>query len=187
MKEHGAYQDLLFDVRLSIRYHEHRQAFFQGMLNLSLFFSLVLGSGVCAVLLYGASPIWASVAALPATVLSAACLAFGMRDKASRHDDLRRRFIELERRLRGMDPTAGTASWGEQERLSIEADEMPVLRVVASMCHNEESRAMDFDTKELIEIGFWQKRFAPFFDVRADSLHLPKKDGHQDKNNDRSA
>ena len=107
-------------------------------------------------------------------VLSAASLAYGVRDKAARHDDVRRRFIELERVIRGKEHTDEVAQWAEIERLAIEADEPPpTLSTVYALCHNEESRAMDFKTKDLVPITRVQKFLAHMWNWKEDTLQLP--------------
>ena len=168
------YTDVLFDVRLSIRYHERRQGFFGGLLNATLFASLTLNSAAAGILLSRTPEIWATVAMLIVATMSAACLAYGARDKAARHDDLRRRFITLESEIRRRDHTDEVAEWGELERLAIEADEPPTLSTIYALCHNEESKAMDFAQDDLIPITKTQRFLAHFIDWKEDSLRLPE-------------
>ena len=53
-----------------------------------------------------------------------------------------------------------------KERLSIEAEEPKVKRVLDSICHNELLRAMGYPKSAEKVIGFWQRLFAQFFDYR---------------------
>ncbi len=170
---------LLFSVRLSIRYHERRQRFMSNILNFTLWWGLVMGSAsMAAVLAELPSPFWTVVPMLLLTVLSAACLAYGIRARFVLHDDLRRRFIALEAKLReSRDDPDETARWGELERLRIEADEPPILEVLACLCHNAESRAMGFPKEKQARVTWYQRWFSSFLDLRAHTIHLPPDNG----------
>ena len=169
------YTDVLFDVRLSIRYHERRQGFFEGLLNMTLFLSLALNSAAAGILLSRMDDeIWATLAMLIVAVMSAACLAYGARDKASRHNDLRRRFVALEAEIRGKEHTDEVADWAEIQRLAIEADELPTKSTVYALSHNEQSRAEDFETDELIKITPTQRFLAHFFNWKEETLEIPE-------------
>lgn len=50
------------------------------------------------------------------------------------------------------------------ERLNIESDEPPVLKVLDSICHNELMRAMGFPEERFLKIGFLQRSLSQLFD-----------------------
>ena len=49
-------------------------------------------------------------------------------------------------------------------------DEPPVLRVLDSLCYNEQLRAMDYPESEMVIIGWFQRKMAPFIDVHSNQL-----------------
>lgn len=163
--------DLLFSVRLSIRYHDRRRRFYESMSSFSSFAATVFGSAAAAAFLGNWGKPWVAAVALAVAALSALTLVVGPVAKAWRHADLRRRFTELERLIVTSDPTTELVADCRAERLSIEADEPPVLRVLATICHNEQSRSMGYGPDEMIPVGFWQRRFASFFDLAQHKLH----------------
>ena len=61
------------------------------------------------------------------------------------------------------------ADW-TRERLAIEAEEPPVLRVLDTLCHNELTRAMGYGQEYQAKVGFFQRLFAQICDVRQDAL-----------------
>ncbi len=168
------YNELLFSVRLSVRYHERRQRFMANVLNFTLWWSLVMGSASTAAILGAVSDLWKVLPVLLLTVLSAGCLAYGVRARAALHDDLRRRFIALEAELREKGESHETAQQGEIDRLRIELDEPPILRVLACICHNAESRSMGIPSGEWARISPVQRFLSPFFDWRPNTIKLPE-------------
>ena len=170
------YTDALFDVRLSIRYHERRQGFFDGVLKLSMFFTLVLNSSAVGLILSQVGEFWTILAMLTGTVMLAGSLAYGVRDKSSQHEDLRRRFIKLEQEIRAKNPTDETATWAEIERLAIEADEPSAsMTTVVAICHNEESKAQGgFDEEDFIKVTPMQKALRHLVNWKEDTLKLPE-------------
>ena len=172
----AGYDDLLFGVRRSIRYHSRRRGFYERFHAVVLFLAVVFGSATLGA--FGGAlgegwPLWIKLSpAALATLLSAADLVIGSMRKAWQHADFARRFIELERRL-----TAGPVAPDEAlvaeftgERLAIEADEPPVLRVLDTLCHNELLRAMGYPPEKQVRVGFWQRACAQFFDLREHRL-----------------
>lgn len=171
------YRDLLFDVRRSVRYHDRRQWFYQTVQNFAMLvvflfstvtvaaFGTVVGEGL---------PMWVKL--LPAmltAVLMGLTLVYRVGEKAWLHADLKRQFIELEQRLEQDRASSNDTLIAEvtNARLAIEAKEPPVLRVLDVLCHNELRRAMGHPHNKLTRIGFWQRRFAHFFDFREHHLH----------------
>ena len=174
-RHHG----LLFDVRRSVRYHDRRQGYYEAIRNLADFIVIVFGSATLAV--FGASigaewPL--TVKLLPAvlaTVLTGIALVYGVGAKSALHASLKRRFIELQLDLED-DPVRldeGVIAEATRKRLRIEADEPPVLRVLDTLCHNDLLRAMGYDQDLYVPVGFWQRLFAPFFDLGKQSLRTP--------------
>ncbi len=96
-------------------------------------------------------------------------------DKAWLHADLVRQFTDLERRLergRSVVDEDLLVSVADQ-RLEIEAAEPTGLRVLDTICHNELLRAMGYPQERHVKVGFWQRLFAHFFDIREQTLQTP--------------
>ena len=90
-------------------------------------------------------------------------------NKARIHDRLKQRFIALESRMQ-REETDGVLNEWTVERLAIEADELPILRVLDTLCHNELLRSMGHSKDEYIPVKPLQRFFSSFFDMDADAL-----------------
>jgi hypothetical protein len=135
--------ELLFNVRRSVRYHDRRTAFFEFLHRLTNFLTILLAGAVLSEILGSPSrPILQALAGLVA-LLSAADLVIGFARGADMHRSLKRRFIQLENSLH----TDETTRKLQQERLSIEAEEPPIYRVLDVLCHNELCTATGKDGK----------------------------------------
>lgn len=162
------WDDLLFVVRRSARYHQYRRSFFDRVDRFSNIASLAFGSAAFVGALKGspAVTLWTSAGV---ALLGAANLVLGSAIRARDHSDFMRRYVELERQM--LQPASEelllsiTAS-----RLSIEGDEPPVLHVLNCMCHNDQLRADDGDLDQYVTIGPVQRFFSPYFDVCAHTL-----------------
>ena len=169
---------LLWGVRRSVRYHDRRHGFHERFHAAVIFFAMVGGSAT--VVAFGTAigeSLPLELRLLPAalvTVLSAIDLVVGTMRKAWLHADLKRRFIEIERdALRaGADAPDEVLLELEARRLQVETDEPPVLRVLDAICHNELLRAEGYPRDRQVPIGFWQRRFAQFFDFREHRLQF---------------
>lgn len=160
--------DLLFGVRRSVRYHVRRRAWFDGWHTLTAALALVFSSATVMALFKNAESAALAAGAL-VTLLTALDLVIGFAAKARLHHDLARGFIELERDMVLAGATASVADFTAR-RLQLESGEPPVLRVLDVMCHNELVRAMGCPASEQKPIGFWQRLFAPAFDLQAHTL-----------------
>ena len=172
--------NLLFGVRRSVRYHLRRRAFYERLHANVLFLSIIFGSATIAA--FGAElgkdlPLWAKL--IPAALISvfaAADLVVGSSKKAWLHADLARRHFDLEREIEKSreEVTEEFVIEMTDRRLAIESDEPPVLRVLDTLCHNELMRAMGYPRDQQIHVGFWQRRFASFFDLQEHKLACPQ-------------
>jgi len=156
---------LQFDVRRSVRYHQRRRRFFDGLDTLSNTLSVVFGSVTVYGVLAVSSSSLALVAAGLVTVVSTVNLTVGSARKAWLHADLARRFVDLERQLLA-EPSEQALRQAQAVRLAIEADEPPVLRVLDSLCHNEVLHAQGQDEYRVGPITVWQRLLANILDLR---------------------
>ena len=159
--------NLLFGVRRSIRYHHRRRLFFDRIHKLSTILSALSGSATIAAVLANAGPVITIVFAALVAVSSITDLVVGTAQAARLHDDLTRRFIDLEKSIiNSKDLTEEVISSLTARRLDIEADEPPPLKVLDSVCHNELLRAMGYDKDSEVEIKWYQRLTKQFFDLK---------------------
>ena len=171
------FDDLLFDIRRSVRYHDRRQGFYQGVQNLALFLAFLFGTATVAT--FGAEigehlPVWVRLLpALATSVLTGITLVYRVAEKAWLHLDLRREFIGLESRLelgKGRERSDLVARV-QADRLAIESREPKVLRVLDTLCYNDVMRATGYKKDDLVEVGPLQRVCAQLFDLREHTLH----------------
>ena len=170
------YADLLFGVRRSVRYHDKREGFFLLIGDTADYLVFLLSAATTWLIVSfkgdGGSP-W-FIAIFPLAIAAGRGIALVLRvgSRASRHNALKRRFIGLEKKLITCrdNPDANQLEKLQQERLSIEADEPPVLRVLDTLCHNELAYSMGYDDKEFKQTSWAQRAFRHFFDVDPESL-----------------
>lgn len=164
------WHDMLFGVRRSIRYHQRRRAFFDRLDRLSNMLSLIFGSATIYGILKGDYQALALGASALVTVLASINLVVGSALRARAHSDFIRQYVDLEKRMLEP-PEEQTLKQVRESRLSIEAEEPPVLHVLNSICHNELMRAMGYKRKKLAKIGPIQRLFAQLFDFREHTIH----------------
>ena len=164
------FDDLLFHVLCSIKYHARRRRFFENVNNVALFVAFLFSTATMSSLLdipAGASGLLAFLGELPAvatSVLIGLSLVGRVGTKANDHNDLKRRFIRLQQRMERDHGEVDEALVGElaEERLAIEADEPPINRVVHARCYNEVVKSLktvqDTD-KRFIKIRWWHRVF----------------------------
>jgi len=163
----NAWYKLQFGVRRSVRYHQRRRKFFQTLDALIAAIFTLLGLA----LIYGAlsqSTAMVLTAAVLVTLAAILHAVFAPAYCTWQHADFARRFIRLECRLLAQ-PDEVLLHQITAERLMIELDEPPVLRVLDSLCHNEQLRTEGRNECHL-HVGFWQRLFAQLFDLRAQSI-----------------
>ena len=168
---------LLFGVRRSVRYHQRRQHHYESFHQWVIFVGLLFGSatlGLFATEFAAGWPlVWKLLPAAVVSLLSALDLVLGSQRKATGHHDLARDFIalEIQMELAGPHPEPATLAKLTAERLSIEAREPPVLRVLDTLCHNELAHAMGHDGAAQVPLSWYQRLFAGWFDLRQSRLY----------------
>jgi hypothetical protein len=156
----------LFGVRRSVRYHNCRRVHYDRLSNLSSILSILAGSASFALLLANAGKLMPLVASVVVTVSSALNLVVGPARRARDHSDLAKRFVTLEKEIVGVSiPTEEHLRQWMQQRLEIEKDEPPVLKVLDSVCHNDQLRALGYGDDHFVEISRAQRLLAQFRDI----------------------
>jgi hypothetical protein len=157
--------DLLFGVRRSIRYHNHRRRFFDAIDKTAKILTVIAGSATFAAAL-STHHRWTLAFAAAVAVLSTIDLIIASAERVRLYSDLAKRFATLETRVvRTKQPTRDELNEFIAERLMIESDEPPILRVLDSQCHNELCRAMGEDDCEFVKIGLVQGLFSQIIDL----------------------
>jgi hypothetical protein len=167
------WHELLFGVRRSIRYHQRRRAFYDRLDKISNMLSLIFGSVAVYGTLEDNAKNVALIASAIVTIFASINLVVGSATRARDHTDYMRQYVELEKLMLAA-PTEPVLLDVATKRLSIEAEEPPVLHVLNAMCHNELMRAMGYPKKDLSHIGPIQRLFAQFIDVCESSLETPE-------------
>lgn len=168
------WDDLLFVVRRSHRYHQYRRSFFDQIDRFSNIASLVFGSAALVAALKASQDVivWTSAGV---AFISITNLVFGSAIRAREHSDFVRKYVGLEERML-LPPTEELLLSIRASRLRIEAEERPVLHVLNCICHNDQLRADDGDLDQYVTIGPVQRFCSPLFDVCAYSLKKKRDD-----------
>lgn len=157
--------ELLWAVQRSHRYHGRRNAFFDRWHKTTLLAGVLGGSAAMASLGKGA-PAWLLLAGGGiVAVLSALDLVVGTAEMARKHNDLRRRFCELERVIQKTPACTEerVAEW-TSERLSIESDEPPVYVALDILVENELARTFNhLEGCPPHQLGFIKRHTAHIF------------------------
>jgi hypothetical protein len=157
--------NLLFGVRRSIRYHNHRRRFFDGLDKFTKILAAVAGSAAVATALGNHTTVTVILAATIA-VFSAVDLIIGSGPAARLHSDLAKRFAELEATIvRLGSPKPEKIRELVADRLIIEADEPPILRVLDSVVYNELCKALGYKECEMVKIGWFQSLMSQLVDL----------------------
>lgn len=162
---------LLFGVRVSRRYHDHRERWY----------NCIHTSGQIAVIVFGGTSFAALSApasiskwvAFTVLVLGAISWTISPVEKAAKHREIRRRFIDLEiqceKAYRAKTSDEDKYQHLYADRLSIERDEPPVLRNLNIICRDAQCRA-EGSYKHVSNIAWWQRLFAPVVDICPDRI-----------------
>lgn len=161
------HHDLLFGVRRSVRYHYRRRAFHDRLSKTAAVLSAISGSATIITLFSALPKAWPVGFAAAVAVFSAINLVLSPAQAARAHHDLIKSFLGLEKDILAVDPKVMTAEDYNRlnaRRLDIEAEEPPPLKVLNCICHNELTRAMGYDSSQQVEIKWYHRWTAPFFD-----------------------
>lgn len=169
------YDELLFAVRRSVRYHRHRERFFDRVHHFGVLVTAFLGSATVVTLLAQLPPGWTWLRLLVGSLTALASvteLVFGPARAARRHESLAVGFLYLEKDCLRAASSLTPESLVELQsrRLDIEAAEPPVYRVLDAICHDELVIALGRDPAQCTNVTRWQRLWRHFFDVGAHKL-----------------
>jgi hypothetical protein len=150
-----------FALQRAARYHLRRQAFHDAWNNVTNGAGILLGAGTVLALVQHANAL-AIAAAVVITLLSTFNVVWGTSRRARLHDELHRRYVELEKAALAaerIDEQACRAA--RAQRLAIEADEPPTMFVVSVLSHNDVARATG--AGDCFAVPLWQRWLAHFW------------------------
>lgn len=153
---HDRHYEVLFGIRRSVRYHDHRRRFYSSVGSTINFF-IVIGACLIVASTFAGSEALQRAAGAFVAVLVAIDLVSGTVEKATLHADLYRRFIHLEKRMLNPGSLNSEALTSiESVQLDIEMDEPSVYHALNRSCHNEILRSEG--RPELFETLNWFHR-----------------------------
>ena len=161
--------ELSFYVQRNIRYHMRRGAFFLRWGRFTAFIGIIFGSAAITSLLAGASTYVTGAAALLVTISSAVDLVVGTGQRAWLHNDLRKRYLDIEAEMLADDPESQALRLREyRSRIRrIEADEPPTLPALEILARNDVIRALypkEEADQHVSQIGWFKRTTAQWFD-----------------------
>jgi hypothetical protein len=158
------FDDLLFGIRRSVRYHNRRRSFYDRLHKFNTIIAVVGGSAVIATILGEFGTPWPLAFSVLVTISAAIDLALSSPQAARSHHDLSRKYFDIEKEMIACQSPSDQdlVGWTER-RLTIEADEPPVLHVLNTICHNELCRALGYG--DSVNLTYLQRLFSNFFDL----------------------
>jgi hypothetical protein len=154
------WDELLFDVRRSIRYHSKRADWFEFCCKFTTTFAIFVSAGAITALLNKVE--WASITASALVAFfSIVSLVFGWSQREHLHTDLKRKFAELEKAMvKCENPDGKILAEMTAERLSIEAYEPNPIDVLNIICHNDLCIAQG--SGKIYKVGWFRYMFCHF-------------------------
>lgn len=133
-------EDLEFSIHKSLRYLTKRKGFFDSLHHLSVVTTMISSTIVFATLFanYQTASKWIMFLII---LISTIDISVGFSKKVDLYDNLQRRFTSLLIDITVKSHTEDNLKKWEIERLLIEQDEPPVLKVLDLICHNEQAIA----------------------------------------------
>ncbi|WHL26660.1 hypothetical protein QJS63_18210 [Pseudomonas juntendi] len=161
--------ELEFYVQRNVRYHMRRGAFFLRWGRFTAFVGVIFGSATVTSLIAGTSPVLTGGAALLVTLASSIDLVVGTGQRAWLHNDLRKRYLDIEAELLVSGFGARTEELREMKSRirRIEADEPPTLPALELLARDDVIRSMypkEEADKYVSKLGWFKRTTAQWFD-----------------------
>lgn len=161
--------ELEFYVQRNVRYHMRRGAFFLRWGRFTAFVGVVFGSAAVTSLLTGSSPALTGSAAMLVTLASSVDLVVGTGQRAWLHNDLRKRYLDIEAELLAAGKDLAQPSLREMKSRirRIEADEPPTLPALDLLARNDVIRALypkEQADQYVSQLGWFKRTTAQWFD-----------------------
>jgi hypothetical protein len=148
---------LLLDIRIWECYHHRRRAFLEGFDRVVKAIA-ILGGSVAISKLFGDSKIAVPISGAVVVFFSTINLVCATSQAATRHYDLEKRFIDLEKKIIGVPEEKFTCVDNERftnEALDIAAGEPPALQNLYALCYNTVFRAEGFGKNYYLKLKWY--------------------------------
>jgi hypothetical protein len=161
--------NLGFYVQRNIRYHMRRGAFFLRWGRFTAFVGVIFGSAAVTSLVAGSNSYIVGSAALIVTFSSAVDLVVGTGQRAWLHNDLRKRYLDIEAEMLAEDQQTQESKIRQyKSRIRrIEADEPPTLPALELLARDDVIRSLypkDQADQYLSKLGWIKRTTAQWFD-----------------------
>ena len=165
------FDDLLFNVRVSIRYHRRRRDFFKRWHARANAIIIILGSASVFSLLNEWGKLLGSLPGLIVTIVATFDLVFSTCSKISTHGNIVRRLLSIEEEIVSY-TTSNNELYNKlfKEWQAIKRDEPDTLRTLEGICYNQVVRSKDYPENEQISIKWYQRLLADFIDIAEHKL-----------------
>lgn len=157
--------ELMEYARISTLYHRRRQAFFEGWEAATKAASIIVGSSAVVSAMQTMPELTAALASIVA-IVNALALVVGTSRKATLHNSLARRWLELEGKLIASKGDPELVSSAEATIPQIEQDEPPSLGGLVRVCTREVLRSMGHTGTALPTIPLHQRLLAHYVDFQ---------------------
>jgi len=166
--------ELLFGVRRSIQYHNRRKGFYNQFNLLTNAFAIIGGSGMALQMLQQTNNAWAATASgMFIVITSTVNLVVNTTHKANQHHNIAQQFIALEKQIiTAQQPIININQW-QSTKLTIEANEPPILQVLDTICHNDLLRRMGYNDSFQVQVSFIQRLLSNIIDITPHKLKAP--------------
>jgi hypothetical protein len=154
------WDDLLFEIKRSVRYHSKRADFLGFCMKATMGLSIFVGMSVFALLINKYETL-SRVMGATMSLFTILCLVFKVSDREQQHMNLKKQFIMLQKNMM-MTKSITQEILAEKlgEYYTIEADEPDIVEDLNTVCYNEQSFAQG--SEEQLEIGRFRKIFCQF-------------------------
>jgi len=168
-------EQLLLDVRISVCYHQRRRSFLETF-DRSAKAIAVLGGSIGFSKLLGSNDVAIAIASAAVVLFSTMNLVFAPGQTANRHQDLERRFVDLEKKILAVKAENFTPEDSEKfsnDMLDITAAEPVVLQGLYALCYNQVFRAAGFGKKYHLDLKWYHYPLAHIVDVKPKTISAP--------------
>jgi len=162
------HHEVLYQLRLSERYHHRRVRFFDLCDTWIKALSVIGGASAVAILRGGENPSTTAISIMFAiSLLNTLGLVFGITNKARVHTDLARKYFDIEAALvKNVSPSLEYLAETVSKIRVIESQEPPSLGALVTICQNELAR-QDGCEEDVVPVPPYKRLLAHFFDFEA--------------------
>ena len=168
--------EILFSIKRSILYHQHRRRFYETWHNITILISLTFGFITVGFLLSDMHKYLNIIVASVVATISMLDLAKNPNQKSNLHADFARKFINLETQI-DLNTSLSNKKYSLilKERLNIESNEPSILHLLNALCHYQILRSLGDEVMHPI-IPCWRRVLSHFFSQENYAKELPREE-----------